>query len=179
MTLFTVDGKLLVVDGKLAASVNCCCDGEFNPVCTSLYDNLTDTTMFLAPVSGLSDNVACISCATLNTTFGLVYEGGCCWVHQTAFCVAGGGGSVTVRFCGWNETISGPSLEIRVERVLTPDGDPIPAEVQGGVSAFYGAADPGLTFPASITMNLLSSDTVANNGPCSFSPPATIIVTRM
>lgn len=168
------------VSGQIIRCLTCPCEPDpGNPVCGLYYDNLTDTTTFSHSMSGLGNNVDCTTCPDLNTTYILNYNTGCCWLFSAPHCVIDDGGVVTSEFCPYDPITGLPTLTFRVSRTdADADGSPAPSQI-GDVSARYEAADPGTPgFPSSIVLSLVSSDTNPTNGPCTFSPPATITVNR-
>jgi hypothetical protein len=160
--------------------VTCPCEPpEGNPVCELYYDNLTDETVFSHSMSGLGNNVDCSACPDLNTTYVLNYNSGCCWLFSAPHCVIDDGGVVTAEFCPYDTFTGLPTLTFRVSRVDSDaDGSPSPSQV-GTVFAIYEGTDPGTPgFPSSMVLNLSSSDTDPGNGPCTFSPPSTVTITK-
>ncbi len=117
-----VGGELLFVDGDLAMSEDCCCDGGSTTACEYCTDSpLSDTAQLV--LAGYTGTSAC-----LNGTYNLtVYGGGCGWTLDES---ATGGPIVFLNngntfrsasfsktgcgFSSWSTTSGGPLANPRV-----------------------------------------------------------------
>lgn len=145
--------------------------------CSGGWTNVDSFSYFKVTVSGFADNFACTSCdAEMNTDWLLGPN--CTFTAFKPFCQFGeGGGNVSYNHVAAELTINAGRLD------NDDDGNPAPTH-EGSVAANYRASvsdrnalNNTTTYFSSITVNLLGgADTTPENGPCTLSPPSSLVV---